>query len=311
MSITTEIERIENAKASIKTAIENKGVTVGDGTIDTYASKIDEISGGGSSEIEITDASYLFYYGARLNNLEEILKLCKNVTNCSYMFNYCSNLTSLDLSNFDTSNVTNMSTMFNNCSNITELDLSNFDTSKVTTFQNMFNGCSKLTKLNISNFNTEKNTTMEYMFSSNKITELDLSNFKTNNLKSLHNTFNGCKDLINLNISFDGSTVTTVYQLFYNCLNLENLLFSQNIGKGYTQKSNNYSNYTVDLHWSKNLTHESLMDVINKLYDLNLTYDVANGGTLYTQKLILGADNLAKLTEDEIAIVTAKGWVVS
>ena len=46
MSITTEIERIQNAKASIKTAIENKGVEVGDGTIDTYASKIDEISVG-------------------------------------------------------------------------------------------------------------------------------------------------------------------------------------------------------------------------------------------------------------------------
>lgn len=47
MSITTEIERIKNAKASIKIAIENKGVEVGEGTIDTYASKIDEISVGG------------------------------------------------------------------------------------------------------------------------------------------------------------------------------------------------------------------------------------------------------------------------
>lgn len=48
MSIATEIERIANAKASIKASIENKGVEVGDGLIDTYASKIDEISTGGS-----------------------------------------------------------------------------------------------------------------------------------------------------------------------------------------------------------------------------------------------------------------------
>lgn len=54
MSITTEIERIQNAKASIKTAIENKGVEVGNGTIDTYASKIDEISVG--SEDSFHDA---------------------------------------------------------------------------------------------------------------------------------------------------------------------------------------------------------------------------------------------------------------
>lgn len=47
MSIATEIQRLQQAKTDIKTAIEAKGVTVGDGTIDTYAEKISEISGGG------------------------------------------------------------------------------------------------------------------------------------------------------------------------------------------------------------------------------------------------------------------------
>ena len=56
--------------------------------------------------------------------------------------------------------------------------------------------------------------------------------------------------------------------------------------------------------------NESLMNVINNLYDLNLTYDVANGGTLYRQILRLGSTNLAKLTSDEIAIATNKGWDV-
>ena len=45
MSISTEIQRLQTAKADIKSAIEEKGVTVGDGTIDTYAEKISEISG--------------------------------------------------------------------------------------------------------------------------------------------------------------------------------------------------------------------------------------------------------------------------
>lgn len=43
MSIASEIERIQNAKASLKTSIENKGVEVGNGTIDTYASKIEPV----------------------------------------------------------------------------------------------------------------------------------------------------------------------------------------------------------------------------------------------------------------------------
>ena len=67
----------------------------------------------------------------------------------------------------------------------------------------------------------------------------------------------------------------------------------------------------LNLSTSSNLTYDSLMSVINNLYDLNLTYDVANGGTLYTQKFSVGSTNLAKLTAEEIAIATNKGWTVS
>jgi hypothetical protein len=55
MSIAQEIQRLQMAKAAIKTAIEAKGVTVGDSTIDTYAAKISEISvgsGSGSGDYE-------------------------------------------------------------------------------------------------------------------------------------------------------------------------------------------------------------------------------------------------------------------
>lgn len=44
MSIATEITRLQNAKADIKAAIQEKGVDVGDGLIDTYADKITAIS---------------------------------------------------------------------------------------------------------------------------------------------------------------------------------------------------------------------------------------------------------------------------
>lgn len=49
MAIYDQINRIKNAKAAIKTAIEGKGVTVGNGTIDTYADKIDQIQQGGDA----------------------------------------------------------------------------------------------------------------------------------------------------------------------------------------------------------------------------------------------------------------------
>ena len=44
MSLNSEITRIKNAKAAIKTAVAAKGVDVGDGKLDTYAAKIGEIA---------------------------------------------------------------------------------------------------------------------------------------------------------------------------------------------------------------------------------------------------------------------------
>ena len=56
MSIQTELTRITNAKAAIKTAIEGKGVTVPDGTLlDGMASLIEsiEVGGGGGMKVEV------------------------------------------------------------------------------------------------------------------------------------------------------------------------------------------------------------------------------------------------------------------
>lgn len=52
MSIQTELTRITNAKAAIKTAIEGKGVTVPDGTmLDGMAALIEAIEAGGGAKI--------------------------------------------------------------------------------------------------------------------------------------------------------------------------------------------------------------------------------------------------------------------
>ena len=64
-TIQTEIERLEKAKADIKTAIINKGGTISDtATIDTYASAIDGISTGGGVPI----VPYGFKWDQLLNN---------------------------------------------------------------------------------------------------------------------------------------------------------------------------------------------------------------------------------------------------
>ena len=314
MSIATEIERLQNAKASIKTAIENKGVVVGDGLIDTYASKIDEITGGGgSSDVKITDAKYLFYGGARLDYMNEILALCEKPTSADRMFQNAGSLKSIDLSSFDTSEVTSMEYMFSTCSNLTSVDMSSLNTAKVKHMGNLFSTCMNLTEVNLSGLNTSSVTNMSMMFQyCSKLANINVSGLNTSNVTNMSYMFSGCNVVKSLDLSsFDASKVTNLNTMFAYCSALTNLTFMNNLGKGYTSKSNNVSSYKLDLSAATTLTHDSLMSVINNLYDLNLTYDVANGGTLYTQQLILGSTNKGKLTADEIAIATNKGWVVS
>ena len=289
---TEELHIIPSIETQVKEGMYNKVTVTGDEDLKAENIKqgvnIFGVEGiAKTSNAKITDATYLFYGGSRKDYLNEILSLCENVTSTEYMFNGCNSLTNLDLSNFNTSNVTSMSNMFNGCSSLATLNISNFNTSNVTDMSNMFYGCSSLTELDLSNFNTSNVTSMAYMFyRCSRLTEVDLSNF-------------------------DMSKVNDISQIFTICSNLTNINSFKNLGKGYTQKSNNYSNYKLDLNGCTKLTHDSLMSVINNLYDLNLTYNVANGGTLYTQTLNLGATNKAKLTADEIAIATNKGWNVT
>lgn len=274
-----------------------------------------------------------------------------NVTTMNNMFYNCENLTELDVSSFNTSNVTTMKNMFYGCNKITSLDVSNFNTSKVTNMDGMFfnksryggighleniifgkdfntenvtsmiemfNSC-VFTNLDVSSFNTQNVKSMKYMFiRCEKLESLDLSNFNTENVTNMEEMFGSCQNLKNLNLSsFDFSKLTgkynyySVVKMFNGCKNLTNLFFGKNLGKGYVVTSNNSSNCTLDISNSSLLTHESLLSVIEGLYDLNLTYNTADGGTLYTQKLVLGTTNKAKLTDEEIAIATAKGWIIS
>ena len=67
MAISTEIQRLQGAKASLKTSIENKGVTVPAATkIDGYAALVDQISGGGGDAPSSYDAVRLFDYDGTL-----------------------------------------------------------------------------------------------------------------------------------------------------------------------------------------------------------------------------------------------------
>ena len=236
-------------------------------------------------------------------NLETIPQIdISRATNLSSMFYNCKKITTIP--QIDTSNVTNMNSMFKNCINLKNIP--QIDTSNVTTMNSMFADCSLLQE--IKALNLQSTTSIANMFSNcTSIENIELLN--TEKVAAFNQAFYACSSLKSLN-ELNCENVTSLYNIFIGCSSLSDFGGLKNIGKSFTQTSNNYYNYEIRI-FSSPLTHESLMNIINNLYDLNLTYNVAGGGTLYTQLLVLGDTNLNKLTAEEIAIATNKGWTVS
>ena len=148
-----------------------------------------------------------------------------------------------------------------------------------------------------------------------------------NGVKTMSYGFARCS--INQIIDYDFSTLENLEYIFYNMYNLkkvplvdfssakniESLLAGsyyitdlggfKDLGKAYeTTASTNNSYYRLQLGNSNSLTHDSLMNVINNLYDIK-----AKG--CKAQSLILGSTNIAKLTAEELAVGTSKGWTIS
>ena len=208
------------------------------------------------------------------------------------MFQDYISLTSLDVSNWNTSMVAYTNSMFQNCSSLTSLDLSNWNTSKFYNMYCMFSGCSSLTSLDVSNFDTSNVGVMYGIFEDcSSLTSLDLSNWNTSKVIDMGVMFYGCSSLTSLDVSnFDTSTVDSMKGIFDGCNNLSNLTLS-------TDWASNSSLSDFNLS-SCPLTHESAVDVINKL----ATRD---------NSPVITFSNKVGLSQSEIDVATNKGWSVS
>lgn len=290
-AVTNEID--ENIKSeNIKNGVDILGVT-GNYVGNKYAPKY---------------VSFYYYDGTNLDY--EIANLdTSNITSMYDMFAYCNNLTSLDLTGFNTANVTSMSNMFVSCGRLSSLNLTSFDTSKVTGMGSMFYNNSELQSLDLSSFNTSKVVNMSSMFSyCSKLRTLDLSNFDTSSVVNMSYMFGYCRKLTNIP-KLNASNVTSVNNFVENCFALTDFGGLENLGQAYsTTASANNRNYKLDLSYAKQLTEQSLINVLNNLYDIKTK-------GCNPQQVVLGSTNLAKLTSEEgqsaLAQATAYGWTVS
>lgn len=250
---------------------------------------------------KLTNTNSMFYNCKKIKTIPLINT--NKITNMSFMFYYCNNLESIPL--IDTSNVTIMDSMFYYCNKLESIP--QLITSKCTNMHSMFYYCTNLKGIPQLDTSNATNTNGMFYHCDNLITAPSIDISKVTDAGSM---FGQCV-LLSSVPEYDVSSLYRLGSIFYNCGNLTNLGGLVNLGKGYTIQTKNNANQTLNLSYSPLLTHDSLMNIINNLYDLNLTYNVAGGGTLYTQSLVLGDTNLNKLTAEEIAIATNKGWTVS
>ena len=258
------------------------------------------------------------------------------LTSLNYFFQQCSSLVEVDLSDWNTGNVTNMQSMFDECKELQSVgDLSNWDVSKVTNMNRIFYKCQSLQNLNLSDWNIGNITSLYNMFCECNLLQSigDLSNWDVSKVTNIGNMFEDCKSLQNLNLSgWNTGNVKTMDYVFYDT-NINNLDITgwtdvSNVTSivGFCSTSSNIPTFvggrTIDDVINNNITilnglkiattnfllghyadRASLRALINGLADLTGQSTVTLNLTSVLVK--------EKLTEEDIAIATAKNWTIA
>lgn len=215
------------------------------------------------------------------NTLKNLLDATKN---CYYLFQEYSGVSVDDLIQpNDTENVTNMNNMFYNCANLTTIPQLN--TGKVTTMNSMFYNCSKLTTIPL--LNTSNVTNMSTMFfGCNSLTTIPQLN--TGKVTNMKNMFYSCNSLTKIpQLDTSNVTGTNMNNIFAGCSSLKSILMTG-------------MKVSFDISASTKFERADLLIILNNLATVTTT-----------QTLKMGATNLAKLTDEDKAIATNKGWTLA
>lgn len=240
-TIEENINRLKSAKASIKSAIVSKGVTVDDSlTIDAYADLISNIvvNQYTGDTISVGDYGMKFAY-ATWESIPSFLSFSKGW---------------------------NFEGMFYNNINLTGATLTITEAGVCTS---SFAGCSRLKEVTLNGAETVADTI---------------------------SMFYGCGSLTSVTIGGYWEYLSRADNMFYGCGSLTDFSGLQDV------------HLNIDLSPCASLTQTSLLNTINGLYDF--TGNGVNPGSAQGT-LTLGTTNINKLTDEQKAIATSKGWTLA
>ena len=277
----------------------------------------------------VTDMKYMFKGCTGLTNVSNLDT--SNVTLMTNMFEGCTGLT--NVSNLDISKATDIAYMFKGCTALEEV--SNLDCSSLTATNSLyypFNGCSNLKKVTIKNWHNSGTNT----FSSckNTLEEVNILGIREDAAQPFYSLFMNCVNL--KKVSFEGTVNTSLYGAFSGCTNLTDIIGLQT-GTGVNSLEKTFQNCSsletipaLDVSNATTLSNcftgctnlkSILMTGMSVSFDISastrferedLVTILNNLATVTTTRtLTMGSDNLAKLTEADIAIATEKGWTLA
>ena len=183
--------------------------------------------------------------------------------------------------------------MFNGCYSLKTVgDISGWSTENVTTMATMFSDCYSLEQLpDISSWDVAKVTTIVSMFSNcRSLKEIYLDGLVFTKLTTMATMFRYCYGLEYATLTnWQLPALTTApAQFLGDCWNLQEIEINLPI-----KLNHSYAN-------DRSLSHQSLLNILNGLPTVTTT-----------RTLNLTATNLQRLTADEKAIATSKGWTLA
>lgn len=235
-----------------------------------------------------------------------------NIETLYYAFFSCPNITSVSLPN-RLDSLTDMYGIFEYCDNLEQANLPSSMNSLVrmgTAFMstrvnislisgypnlediaNIFNIHKSITTLKLDNL--PKLRVITGLISNCSTVKSVMITSSVPGITVMNMAFYNCSNITSISIyTIKYSSILNVTNSFYNCTSLENLYFHD------LPDSDKYT--TWKLEDCINLTKESLLNVLNALPSTSVI----------GRKVSIGETNILKLSEDDIAIATNKGWTL-
>ena len=185
--------------------------------------------------------------------------------------------------------------MFASCEKIESINFSPLNTKYFFNTFNMFNRCIKLKSIDWGNIKVRASDMGAMFYNCQSIESIDASFLdpEYNEARNMNSMFYGCSALKTVDLSnLKTAAVTSVGSGFYSCRSLVNIVFEDGCFPNTALKELAFTDSP--------LSHDCAVDIFNKL-----------ATRTNSPSLKLSSATKGYLTENEIAIATGKGWVVS